>query len=68
MLNMTTSETLFFHSLLWSGISSIIIFEIRGRVVLLKKKSLNLSEQVRIVRLMYIIIVELNYLQGYELG
>ena len=68
MLNMTTSETLFFHSLLWSGISSITIFEIRGRLVLLKKKSLNLSDQVQIVRLMYIIIVELNYLQGYQLG
>ena len=46
MLNMNTSETLFFHPLLLSGISSMIIFEIRNRLVLLKNKSLNLSDQV----------------------
>ena len=46
MLNMNTSETLFFHPLLLSGISSIIIFEIRNRLVLLKNKSLNSSDQV----------------------
>ena len=58
----------FFHPLLLSGISSIIIFEIRNRLVLLKNKSLNLSDQVLIVRLMCIILMELNYLQDYELG
>ena len=68
MLNMNTSETLFFHPLLLSGISSIIIFETRNRLVLLKIKSLNLSDQVHIVRLMCIILMELNYLQDYELG
>ena len=57
----------FFHPLLLSGISSIIIFEIRNRLVLLKNKSLNLSDQVLIVRLMCIILI-LNYLQDYELG
>ena len=31
-------------------------------------KSLNLSDQVLIVRLMCIILMELNYLQDYELG
>ena len=36
MFNMNTSETLFFHPLLLSGISSIIIFEIRNQLVLLK--------------------------------
>ena len=36
-LNMNTSKTLFFHPLLLSGISSIIIFESRNRLVLLKK-------------------------------
>ena len=41
MLNINTSETLFFHPLLLSGISSVIIFEIRNRLVLLKIKSLN---------------------------
>ena len=60
MLNMNTSETLFFHPLLLSGISSIIIFEIRNRLVLLKNKSLNLSDQVPIARLMCIILMELN--------
>ena len=68
MLNMNTSETLFSYSLLLSGISSITIFEIRNRLVLLKNKSLNLSDQVLIVRLMCIILMELNYLQDYELG
>ena len=58
----------FFHPLLLNGISSIIIFEIRNRLVLLKNKSLNLSDQVLIVRLMCIILMELNYLQDYELG
>ena len=43
MLNMNTSET---------GIGSIIILEIQNRLVLLKNKSLNLSDQVLIVRLM----------------
>ena len=57
----------FFHPLLLSGISAIIIFEIRNRLVLLKSKSLNLSDQVLIVRLMCIILMELNYLQDYEL-
>ena len=33
-----------------------------------KNKSLNLSDQVLIVRLMCIILMELNYLQDYELG
>ena len=61
--NMNTSETLFFYPLLLSGISPIIIFKIRNRLVLLKNKSLNLSEQVLIVRLVCIILMELNYLQ-----
>ena len=38
------SETLFFHPLLLSGISSIIIFKIRNRLVLLRNKSLNSSD------------------------
>ena len=62
MLNINTSETIFLHSLLLSGISSIIIFKIRNRLVLLKNKYLNLSEQALIVRLMSIIRMELNYL------
>ena len=66
MLNMSTSETLYFHLLLLSGISSIIIFEIRNRLVLLKNKSLNLSDQVLIVRLMCIILTELNYLRKHK--
>ena len=37
MLNMYTSETLFFHPLLLSRIISIIIFEIRNRLVLKKQ-------------------------------
>ena len=49
MLSMNTSQTLFFHPLLLSGISSIIIFEIRNRLVLLTNKSLNLSDQFLIV-------------------
>ena len=67
MLNMNTSETLFVHPLLLSGISSIII-KIQNRLVLLKNKSLNLSDQVLIVCLMCIILMELNYLQDDELG
>ena len=35
---MNTSETLFSHPLLLSGISSIIIFEVQNRLVLLKNK------------------------------
>ena len=68
MLNMNALETLFFHPLLLSGIHSIIIFKIRNRLVLLKRKLLNLSDQVLIVRLMCIILMELNYLQDYEIG
>ena len=49
MLSMNTSQTLFFHPLLLNGISSIIIFEIRNRLVLLTNKSLNLSDQFLIV-------------------
>ena len=41
---------------------------LRNRLLLLKNKSLNLSDQVLIVRLMCIILMELNYLQDYELG
>ena len=55
MLNINTSETLFFRPLLLSGISSIIIFKIRNRLILLKNKSLNLLDQVLIVRLMCIV-------------
>ena len=44
------------------------MFEIRNWLVLLKNKSLNLSDQILIVSLMYIILVELNYLQDHELG
>ena len=61
MLNMNFFQTLFFHPLL-------IIFEIRNRLVLLKNKSLNSSDQVLIVCLMCVILMELNYLQDYELG
>ena len=68
MLNMNTSGTLFFHPLLLSETSSIIIFEIRNRLVLLKNQSLNLSDQVLIVHLLSIILMKLNYLQDYELG
>ena len=68
MLSMNTSQTVFFDPLLLSGISSIIIFEIRNRLVLLTNKSLNLSDQFLIVRLMCIILMELNDLQDYELG
>ena len=68
MLNMNTSETLFFHPLLLSGISSIIIFEIRNQFVHLNSKSWNLSVQVLIVRLMCITLMELNDLQDYELS
>ena len=49
MSNMNTSEIFFFSLLLLSGLSSIIIFEIRNRLVLLKNKSFNLSDQVLIV-------------------
>ena len=63
MLNMNTLETLFFHPLLLSGASSIIIFEIENRLVILKNKTLNFSDQVLIVRLMCITLMELNYLQ-----
>ena len=66
MLNMNTSDTLFFHPLLLLGISTIIRFEIQNRLVLLKKKSLNLSDQILIVGLMCIILMELNYLKDYE--
>ena len=68
MLNMNISETLFFHPLLLSGISSIITFEIRNRLVLSKNKSLNSSDQVLIVRLMCIIPMELNYLTRLRVG
>ena len=67
-LSMNTSQTLFFYPLLLSGISSMLIFEIRNRLVLLINKSLNLSDQFLIVRLMCIILMELNDLQDYELG
>ena len=63
MLNMNTSKTLFFHPLLFE-----ITFEIRNWLVVLENKSLNLSDQVQIVRLMWIIIMELSYLQDYKLG
>ena len=66
MLSMNTSQTLSSHPLLLSGISSMLIFEIRNRLVLLINKSLNLSDQFLIVRLMC--IIELNDLQDYELG
>ena len=65
---MNTSETLFPHPLLLSGISLIIIFEIPNRLVLLKNKSLNLSDHVLIVILMRIIFRKLNYLKDYKLG
>ena len=58
----------FFHPLLLSEISSIIVIEIRNRLVLLKRKSLNLSGQVLIVRLICIILMELKYLKDYEFG
>ena len=67
MIGINISRTLFFHPLLLSGISPIIIFKIKNRLTLLKIKTLNLSEQLQIVRLMSIILVELNYLQDYEL-
>ena len=68
MLKINTPKTLFFHPLLLSRISSIILFEIRNLLVFFLKKSLNLSDQVLIVRLMCIIFMVLNYLQEYELG
>ena len=45
-LNINTFETLFFHALLISGKRSIIIFQIWNRLVLLKNKSLILSDQL----------------------
>ena len=50
----------------WNKLDNNI--ETRNRLVLLKNKSLNLSDQVLIVRLMCIILMKLNYLQDYELG
>ena len=50
----------------WNKLDNNI--ETRNRLVLLKNKSLNLSDQVLIVRLMCIILMELNYIQDYELG
>ena len=67
LLNMSTSDS-FFHPLLLSEISLIIIVEIQNWLVLFKNKSLNLSDHVLIVCLMCIIIMELNYLQDHELG
>ena len=58
MFNMNTSDALFFHSLLLSEISSMIMLEIQNWLVLLKNKPLNLSEQVLIVRLMFVILME----------
>ena len=63
MLNMKASETIFFHKLLLSGIRLIIIFKIRNQLVLLKNKSLYLSNQVPIVHLISIILIDLSYLQ-----
>ena len=57
----------FFHPLLLSVITSLI-FEIRNRSVYLKNKFLKLLDRILIVRLMCIILIELNYLQDYELG
>ena len=64
---MNNCETPFFHPLLLSGIRSIMILENRNRLVFLKTKFLYLSDLVVIVRLMCIILMELNYLQYYEL-
>ena len=50
----------------WNKLDNNI--RIRNRLVLLKNKSLNLSEEFLIVRLMCIILMELNYLEDYELG
>ena len=58
MFNMNTSEALFFHPLLLSEISSMIMLEIQNWLVRLKNKPLNLSEQVLIVRLMFVILME----------
>ena len=63
MLNMKTSETIFFHKLLLSEIRLIIIFKIRNQLVLLKNKSLYLSDQVPIVHSISIILIDLSYLQ-----
>ena len=52
MLNMNTTRTLFFNLLLLSEISLIIILKIQNWLVLLKSKSLNLLNQVLMVRLM----------------
>ena len=60
MLNRNTFKTLFFHPLLVSGISLMVIFEIQYRLVLLKDKSLNLLDKVLIVRLMLIILTRLR--------
>ena len=58
MFNMNTSEALFFHPLLLSEISSMIMLEIQNWLVRLKNKPLNLLEQVLIVRLMFVILME----------
>ena len=61
----TWAKVFLFHPLLLSGISSIITFEIWSRLVLLKNKSLNLSDQALIVK-MCIILMGLNCLQDFE--
>ena len=61
MLNMNTSGTIFFHPLFfeWNKLDNI---RNSNRIVFLKNK----SGQVLTVRLMCIILMELNCLQDYE--
>ena len=67
MLKMNISETVFFPSTVieWNKLANNI--QVRDQLVLLKHMFLNVSEQVLIVCLMCIILMEVNYLQDYDL-
>ena len=68
MLNMYISATIFFSSTVieWNKLDNNI--RNSESVSAFKNKSLKLSDQFLIVRLMCIIFMELNILQDYELG
>ena len=67
LFNVKHEYSLFFHPVIeWSKLDNNI--RNSESVSAFKKKSLNLSDQVLIVRLICIILMELNYLQDYELG
>ena len=67
LFNVKHEYSLFFHPVIeWNKLDNNI--RNSESVSAFKKKSLNLSDQVLIVRLICIILMELNYLQDYELG